>query len=37
MKRNKLSKSGSRRLFQSTANRKHKLNFAYPMRGGLRL
>ena len=36
-KRNKLTKSGSRKLYQSTVNRTHKLNLIHPMRGGLRL
>ena len=37
MKRNKLSGSGSRKLFQATSQRTHKLNYFTPMRGGLRL
>ena len=36
-KRNKLSRSGSRKLFQATANKVHPVNLIHPMRGGLRL
>lgn len=36
--RNKLSKSGSKKLFSKTASKTHKKNLkAAPMRGGIRL
>jgi hypothetical protein len=35
--RTKLSRSGSRKLFEATARRSHKLNRPRPMRGGTRL
>jgi hypothetical protein len=37
MKRTKLSRSGSSKLFTATAARGHKLNRPRPMRGGTRL
>lgn len=37
MKRFKLSRSGSGRMFTRTAMRGHRLNWAMPMRGGIRL
>ena len=37
MKRNKLSKSGSRKLYQATVNKMHPVNLSHPMRGGVRL
>jgi len=38
MRRNKMSRSGSRKLFSKTASRHHGLNTrAAPMRGGIRL
>ena len=35
--RSKLSRSGSRRLFEATARKSHLLNRPRPMRGGTRL
>lgn len=37
MKRRKLSRRGSKRLFTKTAAMTHKKNIARPMRGGIRL
>jgi len=37
MKRFKMSKSSSRRQFTRHAVKSHKMNFANPMRGGIRL
>lgn len=37
IKRRKLSKRRSRRMFTKTAKRVHKRNSARPMRGGIRL
>lgn len=38
MKRKKLTKRGSKRLFKATASKTHKLNLKpEPMRGGIRL
>lgn len=37
MKRRKLSRKGSRRLFKKTAIKTHKKNLAKPMRGGIRM
>lgn len=37
MKRHKLSKKNSRKMFTRTANRTHRRNSANPMRGGIRL
>lgn len=36
-KRNKLSRSGSRKLYQATVNNMHPVNYLKPMRGGVRL
>jgi hypothetical protein len=37
-KRSKLSRSGSKKLFEATSNKTHKLNaMLRPMRGGTRL
>lgn len=37
MKRYKMKKSSSKRLFSKTAARSHKRNRSNPMRGGIRL
>lgn len=38
MRRNSMTRSGSKRLFTATAVRHHKANYAgAPMRGGIRL
>lgn len=37
MKRRKMTRKGSRRLFKKTAMKTHKVNYARPMRGGIRL
>lgn len=38
MRRHKLSRGSSRRIFSKTASRSHRKNFgANPMRGGIRL
>lgn len=37
MKRKKLSRSGSKRLFKKTAVKTHKKNLSRPMRGGIRM
>ena len=36
-KRNKLSRSGSSKLYKATVNKVHPVNLIHPMRGGLRL
>ena len=36
-KRSKLSRSGSRKLYQATVNKVHVVNILKPMRGGVRL
>lgn len=37
MRRHKVSRRGSKRLFKRTAPKVHKMNAAAPMRGGIRL
>lgn len=38
MRRHKMSRSGSKRLFTKTASKQHRRNFGpNPMRGGIRL
>lgn len=37
MKRRKLTRKGSKRLFKKTAVKVHKKNLAMPMRGGIRM
>lgn len=37
MKRHKVSRRGSKRLFKRTGAKVHKMNAAAPMRGGIRL
>lgn len=37
MKRRKMTRKGSRRLFKKTAIKTHKVNTSRPMRGGIRL
>lgn len=37
MKRNKLTRSGSKRLYNATVNKTHVVNIMRPMRGGVRL
>ncbi len=37
MKRRKVSRRGSKRLFTKTASMVHKKNVVHPMRGGIRL
>ena len=37
MKRRKMTRKGSRRLFKKTALKTHKVNSVRPMRGGIRL
>lgn len=37
MKRRKVTRRGSKRLFKKTAVKTHKKNLAAPMRGGIRM
>lgn len=37
MKRRKMTRRGSKRLFKATATKVHKRNIARPERGGIRL
>lgn len=37
MKRRKMTRKGSKKLFRKTAMKMHKVNTARPMRGGIRL
>ena len=37
MKRRKLTRRGSKRLFKKTAVKTHRKNMAMPMRGGIRM
>jgi len=37
MRRMKLSKGRSKRMFRKSGSRTQSLNFAHPMRGGIRL
>lgn len=36
-KRSKLSRKGSKNLYKATVNKIHVMNYARPMRGGVRL